>query len=232
MVYRSLSTGYLRFPLVRFKLHSCCNFSTLLSFGLNPYGHWSVRLLELKYFRTLYVNSFSYTFCWDIKGEPFVHWDWCDLSCLFSSEARVCVGSYWPRAQDRYFYRLFYTVLFIKLLVKVSTLLDFRHFSVTTGVSTSHLSCLFVTSKATSYSLSPGSSAIQPVTCKEVAELHCNHEEADTQLLLHASHAANMHERIVVRSPDTDVFLLSIAMQQTIRKELFMMMTGTGNTFR
>eukprot|EP00794_Sanderia_malayensis_P012433 gene12433-13718_t len=90
---------------------------------------------------------------------------------------------------------------------------------------------LFVTSKEICYSISAGASAKQQVTCEEVPELHCNHEEADMRLLLHANYAANVHQRIIIKSSDNDVFLLCIAMQHTIHKELFMM-TGTGNKFR
>ena len=40
---------------------------------------------------------------------------------------------------------------------------------------------------------------------------NCDHEEADTRLMLHAAHAANCgHETIVIKSPDTDVFVLGL----------------------
>ena len=40
----------------------------------------------------------------------------------------------------------------------------------------------------------------------------CNHEEADTRLFLHALHCAqNGHHRILIRSVDTDVVVLAIA---------------------
>ena len=40
----------------------------------------------------------------------------------------------------------------------------------------------------------------------------CNHEEADTRLILHALHCAKHgHRRILIRSVDTDVVVLSIA---------------------
>ena len=40
----------------------------------------------------------------------------------------------------------------------------------------------------------------------------CNHEEADTRLILHALHCAKHgHRRILIRSVNTDVVVLSIA---------------------
>ena len=64
-----------------------------------------------------------------------------------------------------------------------------------------------------------------------MSDLETNHEEADTRLLLHANHAKETSDRIIIKSPNTDVFLLSIVMQRTIEKEIFFM-TGTGNKFR
>ena len=62
-----------------------------------------------------------------------------------------------------------------------------------------------------------------------MSDLETNHEEADTRLLLHANYAKD--NKIIIKSPDTDVFVLSIAMKRTIEKEIFFM-TGTGNKFR
>ena len=42
--------------------------------------------------------------------------------------------------------------------------------------------------------------------------LRSDHEEADTRLLLHAKHASEDHERIVIQSPDTDVVLLCVSL--------------------
>ena len=47
--------------------------------------------------------------------------------------------------------------------------------------------------------------------CENVLHLRSDHEEADTRLLLHAKHAAETHNRIVIQSPDTDVVVLSVA---------------------
>ena len=48
------------------------------------------------------------------------------------------------------------------------------------------------------------------VVCEEVFELFCNHKEADARMLLHASHAAQSRSNIVIKSVDTDVFLLCV----------------------
>ena len=49
-----------------------------------------------------------------------------------------------------------------------------------------------------------GHCAIEPLLC-------CDHEEANTRLLLHAKHASQTHRRIVIQSPDTDVAVLCLA---------------------
>ena len=47
---------------------------------------------------------------------------------------------------------------------------------------------------------------------QEAIGLRCNHEEADTRLLLHAKNAAEEeYEPIVIISEDTDVFVLVVA---------------------
>ena len=90
---------------------------------------------------------------------------------------------------------------------------------------------MYVTSKSKCFKLSPGVFSNDQVLSQEVVELECDHEEADTRLLLHSKHAANAHDRIIIKSPDTDVFILCVAMQKIIGKSL-LMMTGKGNKFR
>ena len=43
-----------------------------------------------------------------------------------------------------------------------------------------------------------------PILGQDLPELESDHEEVDTQLLLHSKHAANTHDRIIVKTPDTD----------------------------
>ena len=54
-----------------------------------------------------------------------------------------------------------------------------------------------------------------------IRSLTCNHEEADTRMLLHASHAADMLSRVVIMSPDTDVAVLGVHFAQTIGSEIW-----------
>ena len=61
--------------------------------------------------------------------------------------------------------------------------------------------------------------------------MESDHEEADTRLLLHAQHAAVDSDRVIIKTPDTDVFILCIAMQRVIGKDIYVM-TGSGNHFR
>eukprot|EP00117_Sycon_ciliatum_P011697 scpid10404/ scgid5699/ len=61
-----------------------------------------------------------------------------------------------------------------------------------------------------------------------VTDLACDHEEADTRLLLHAHHAALAGSRtITIKSPDTDVAVLAVAFSHSIPAPLYFM-TGTG----
>ncbi len=66
---------------------------------------------------------------------------------------------------------------------------------------------------------------------EECLELFCDHEEADTCLLLHAQNSAVTHNNIVIRSPDTDVFILLLGHKPEIRASLFFQ-TGVGNKRR
>ena len=61
-------------------------------------------------------------------------------------------------------------------------------------------------------------------------ELFSSQEEADTKIILHCVHASNQPpcEKIIVRSPDTDDFLLLLAFSSEIKKNLFFD-TSTGN---
>ena len=105
------------------------------------------------------------------------------------------------------------------------------HWSNYISSSLSHLECIYVTRKEKCLLFTCGSSQTDYVVAREVPQLECDHEEADTRLLLHYKAAADTHQRIIMKTPDTDVFILCIAMQQTVGKEL-LIMTGTGNKFR
>ena len=48
----------------------------------------------------------------------------------------------------------------------------------------------------------------------------CTHEEADSRMLLHASHAArHVHHKIMIRTVDTDVVLLAVSVAQNLQPE-------------
>jgi hypothetical protein len=76
-----------------------------------------------------------------------------------------------------------------------------------------------VTRKEKCLLIASGTTQTEHVSTREVPQLERDHEEADTQLLLHYKAAALSHQRVPC-----------IAMQKTIGKEL-LMMTGTGNKF-
>jgi hypothetical protein len=62
----------------------------------------------------------------------------------------------------------------------------------------------------------------------------CNHEEADNRLMLHAAHAAHAgHSKIIIRTVDTDVVVLAVALARTLGKDNEMWVSfGTGKSFR
>ena len=54
-----------------------------------------------------------------------------------------------------------------------------------------------------------------------IPELYSTQEEADTRLLLHSAHVDTTTENIVISSPDTDVFVLSLASCMDIDAKLY-----------
>ena len=59
-------------------------------------------------------------------------------------------------------------------------------------------------------------------SCELCEPLSCNHEEADTRLILHASDAKQISERIVLWSPDTNVGVLGFQHYKNIKRELWL----------
>ena len=53
-----------------------------------------------------------------------------------------------------------------------------------------------------------------------------DHQEADIRILTHALHASSTNDKIVISSPDTDVFMIAIAKFEDIPADLYML-TGT-----
>ena len=70
------------------------------------------------------------------------------------------------------------------------------------------------------------------VVLSEEMELVSNHEEANPRVLLHAKHAvAGTYDKIIIKTHDSDMFVLCITMQEVIGKDIFFM-TGAGNNFK
>ena len=84
---------------------------------------------------------------------------------------------------------------------------------------------LYITNKESCWKLSP----VENCVCSSdiVADLECNHEEADTRLLLHAKHASELYDSVLIRTPDTDVIVMCLAMVDEFECNLFVE-TGTG----
>lgn len=70
------------------------------------------------------------------------------------------------------------------------------------------------------------------VVVNEVSDLFSDHEEADTRLLLHAIHAVRDSTTVVIKSPDTDVFVLSLAAAHEIPAADLLFLTGSGDNRR
>lgn len=75
------------------------------------------------------------------------------------------------------------------------------------------------------HSLTP---LIGSVIVQEIAQLtNCSHEEADTRIFLHASYIANTCENsIIIKSPDTDVLVIGIALDSIIGNSRLYFHTG------
>ena len=59
----------------------------------------------------------------------------------------------------------------------------------------------------------------------------CSHEEADTRLLLHAQHARlSGYENILIRTVDTDVLVIAVAMVEQLGNGRLWLLYGKGNT--
>ena len=71
-----------------------------------------------------------------------------------------------------------------------------------------------------------------PVVCSVCPELESNHEEADTRMVLHAKHASNPYDTVIIRSSDTDVLILFLAMMHNFRSKDLFLIAGTGSNVR
>ena len=85
---------------------------------------------------------------------------------------------------------------------------------------------LFVSHGKMCHQLSTNSG--EDVLIEECEELYSDHEEADTRLLLHAKQASRNHNHVIIRSPDTDVFILLLGHMSAIPTALYFDI-GIGN---
>ena len=70
------------------------------------------------------------------------------------------------------------------------------------------------------------------IVCTEVEELRCDHEEADARMIVHAKHASNTYANVIIKSPDTDVFMIAVNTSLNIQANLFFFETGVSNLKR
>ena len=62
----------------------------------------------------------------------------------------------------------------------------------------------------------------------EVERLQCHQEEADTRMFFHLVHGVRVSQRFVIHTPDTDVFILAVAVSEQQGKSIYI---KTGNVF-
>ena len=70
------------------------------------------------------------------------------------------------------------------------------------------------------------------VTVTEVPDPFSDHEVADTQLLLHTHQAAQVFSNVTIKSPDTNVKVISLAESHDFQGCLLLLMTGFGRENR
>ena len=64
------------------------------------------------------------------------------------------------------------------------------------------------------------------IICSKVDALKSNHKEADTSMLCHALHASTNYPNVIIKSPDTDVFLIALNASSIIPSNMYF---ETGN---
>ena len=62
---------------------------------------------------------------------------------------------------------------------------------------------------------------INNAVIKRVLQLQSNHEETDTQILPHAKHASLIYSKVLISSPDTDVFIICLSVNTRIAANLY-----------
>ena len=64
-----------------------------------------------------------------------------------------------------------------------------------------------------------------------VPELACDHQEADTRMLLHTAHAARTSSSVTIFSPDTDVFLLALSCVHSLESTALYVLASQGTVY-
>ena len=83
--------------------------------------------------------------------------------------------------------------------------------------------------------ITDGESVLSKPSLDDLSSLSpCNHEEADSRMLLHASHAAHCgHHKVLIRTVDTDVVVLAVSVAQGLGSEYELWLAfGTSKHFR
>lgn len=89
---------------------------------------------------------------------------------------------------------------------------------------------LFVTVGSECYQYTSDGTTVEKTA---VESLKCTHEEADTRVILHANHASQTYETIVIRANDTDVEILAIHYEQFISAKIILRsISSSGGTTR
>ena len=86
---------------------------------------------------------------------------------------------------------------------------------------------LYATRKDQCFKFLPSHNESEKPEFEQIHELHSDHEEADTRLLLHANHASTSgYTHVSVKSPDTDVFVLLVTKGNHLTSQMYFV---TGN---
>ena len=67
------------------------------------------------------------------------------------------------------------------------------------------------------------------INVRPVENLFCDHEESDTRMFLHALHASQTCNHVIIKSPDTDVAILGVCLSEHFTVNF---LTGVGNKTR
>ncbi|KAG7178201.1 hypothetical protein Hamer_G004002 [Homarus americanus] len=79
--------------------------------------------------------------------------------------------------------------------------------------------------------ITDGQAVLSKLVLPDLASIApCNHEEADSRMLLHASQQG--HHKILIQTVDTDIVVLVVSVVQGVHQDELWLAFGTGNSFR